>query len=72
MRINLMFPGEIEVVLEYRAVLFIINNSFSKRTLILKGEWDRGTMCESARWTMVFKQARYICKRFSRVINDDG
>ena len=45
---NLMFSGEIDVVLEYRTVPAIINDSLSKRTM-------KVVNVKSARWTMVFK-----------------
>ena len=49
-----------DVVLEYRTVPEIINDSLLKRTM--KAVNSRFGMCESARWTMVFKQVRYILK----------
>jgi len=54
MWVNLMFSGGMNVVLEYCTILAIIDDSFSKRTMKVM---DLGflVMCESARWTMVFK-----------------
>ena len=67
-----MFSRGIDVALEYRTVPEIINNSLSKRTLKVVNSRFL-VMCESARWAMVFKLARYIYKRFSQFrVNDDG
>ena len=60
-----------DVVLEYCTILAIIDDSFSKRTMKVV---DSGflVLCESARWTMVFK-LRYIYKKLSQVVvNDNG
>ena len=67
-----MFSGGMDVVLEYRTVLAITNDSLSKRTMKVVNFRFLRVMCESARWTMVFKlRCRY--KRFSQlVVNDDG
>ena len=57
MRINLMFS--VDVVLEYRIVPDIINDSLLKRT-IKAVKSRRFVTCESARRKMVFK-IQYIC-----------
>ena len=64
-----MFSG-VDVVLEYCAVPAIINDALSKRTIKVVN--CTFVICESARWTMVFK-LRYIYKRFSQVaVNEDS
>ena len=65
-----MFSGGVGVVLEYCAIPAIINDPLSKRTMKVVN--CTFVMCESARWTMVFK-LRYIYKTFSQVaVNEDG
>ena len=63
----------IDVVLEYRTVPAIVNDSFSKRAMKVVNSRFL-VICGSARWTMVFR-ARYIYKRLSQVVvqvNDYG
>ena len=59
MRINLMFSGGMDVVLKYRIVPNIVNNSLLKRTMKAV-KLRRFVTCESARRKMVFK-IQYIC-----------
>ena len=69
--INLMFAGRMDVVLEYRTVLAIINDPLSKRTMkVVNSRFY--VICESARQTMMFK-LRYMYNRFSQVgVNNDS
>ena len=53
MSINLMFSGGMDVVLKYRIVLAIINDSLSKRTM--KAVNLRFIISDSARWKMTLK-----------------
>jgi len=53
MRINLMFSGGMDVVLEYRTGPVIINDSLSKRTMKVLNL--RFILYDSARWPMVFR-----------------
>jgi len=50
MKINLMFSRGMDVVLEYRTLPVVINDSLLKRTMKVLN-----LICESARWTMVFR-----------------
>ena len=66
-----MFSREMDVVLAYRAVPDIINDSLSERTMSAVNV-ESPVICESAKWAMVFK-LQYIQKRFSQVaVNNDG
>ena len=67
-----MFSRGMDVVLEYRTVPVIIDDSLSKRTMKVIDSRIQA-ICESTRWTMVFK-LRYIHKRFSLEVevNDDS
>jgi hypothetical protein len=68
-----MFSGGMDVVLEYRTVPVIINDSLSKRTMkVINSKFPIIYDGESASWTMVFK-LRCIYNRFSQVgVNNDG
>jgi len=57
-----MFSGGMDVVLKYRTVPAIVNDSLSKRTMKV---FNSPAICGPARGTMVSK-VRYV------VINDDG